>query len=453
MTLRKSICTSRPVSHTARKTISASHASDEDGSDHDSDESLSSNEPAAIDNNCKNLYFIPDPNLRSDEVNMRRNVFYTEALVCFTEMHLIHPARGHFAVLDPDVRLDDGEHMKRVLIDKWLLLVIEMHRKYSHYFDFKVIRWENFLSWLMKGDVEHPETGPCQGADIVLGAIDYTTEYVTNVNGITRQNYQQFDEKMDTFSRLIKVWPPIPFSRRGAFKLRRLQILDEIATTITHTPRPASSLWDGEGIPSGKVLKRTHSAYGKHVYLPSSPPPSVDELRGACDLPGRQWIVQDWVPTLRQLGEYKVYFIEKEVVWISVARLGKDGGEWHTVDSHHQIRSLEHVAAMLQAGIIVDDYLFSMDPPQYSPMTSDLVLFARDTLEGLIARDRDHDGYSLLSEWCRMDIGIFEQGGMCSYFVNEVETNIALGLFGEGCGAAVMDPLARLWSSLLGLSL
>ncbi|KAK7684194.1 hypothetical protein QCA50_012840 [Cerrena zonata] len=50
MTLRKSICTSRPVSRTARKTISASHASDEDGSDHDSDESLSSNEPAAIDN-------------------------------------------------------------------------------------------------------------------------------------------------------------------------------------------------------------------------------------------------------------------------------------------------------------------------------------------------------------------------------------------------------------------
>lgn len=56
--------------------------------------------------------------------------------------------------------------------------MVDVRRMYSEYFNIRVVRWETFFSWLMGGDITHPETGPCRGADLVLGGIDYTTEYM-----------------------------------------------------------------------------------------------------------------------------------------------------------------------------------------------------------------------------------------------------------------------------------
>ncbi|KAK7676833.1 hypothetical protein QCA50_006320 [Cerrena zonata] len=414
---------------------------------HDSDASKSHQESTSAGNGGKRVCFIPDPNLRSDVVHMQDNVFFTDALITADELTIIFPAGGHFSVIADN--LEGDTNLKRVRIDKWLLLMVDVRRMYSEYFNIRVVRWETFFSWLMGGDITHPETGPCRGADLVLGGIDYTTEYINTVNGITRENYQRFDERMDIFASHMRIWPPIAPSREGAIKNHRIQMLDYISTYITRTPRPESMLWDGQHVPHGKVLKRTHSAFGNHVFLPTAPPPSVQQLQGLCDLPGRQWIVQDWVPTLRQLGEYKVYFVEGEIVWVSVARFNENTSGWYAMDTNNETRRLHEVAAMLRAGPILHDYLFPPEPPQGISHLSDLIMFSKRTFEGLTSRERGYYGDSLLLQWCRMDVGIMTSGDACWYFVNEVETNMGLGLFGEGCHRAVMNGLAGLWHTLL----
>ncbi|KAK7679230.1 hypothetical protein QCA50_017808 [Cerrena zonata] len=249
---------------------------------------------------------------------------------------------------------------------------------------------------------------------------------------------------MEKFATNVQFWPPIDSAKKGAAKLTRIQLFDKIALSVTHTDRPVSCPWDGLTIPAGKVLKRTHSAYGTHVYLPDSPQPSVETLLQACCLPGRQWVVQDWVSTLRDLGEYKVYFVQQEIVWMSLARFSKVDGGWCSKSVKNETRSLEEISAMLRQGVMDTDFLFSV-PSAYEPIDCMLREFAQDTLCHLVEEDEDDEGYSILSEWCRMDIGIIEKNGVCSYFINEIETNVGLGLFGDGIFDALSDALGELW--------
>lgn len=99
---------------------------------------------------------------------------------------------------------------------------------------------------------------------------------------------------------------------------------------------------------------------------------------------------------------------------------------------------------MLRQGVMDTDFLFSV-PSAYEPIDCMLREFAQDTLCHLVEEDEDDEGYSILSEWCRMDIGIIEKNGVCSYFINEIETNVGLGLFGDGIFDALSDALGELW--------
>lgn len=145
-------------------------------------------------------------------------------------------------------------------------------------------------------------------------------------------NYEEFDSRMMRFAEQTKIWPPLQLIKIAACKWSTVQKLDDIARQVTHTMRPKTSLWDGESIPTDKVLKRCYSSYQEHVYLPSSKSPlttpSLQKLRESSVLPGRHWMVQEWIPQLRQLGEFKVYFVNRTIVYIAITKYYSSRSVW-----------------------------------------------------------------------------------------------------------------------------
>lgn len=209
--------------------------------------------------------------------------------------------------------------------------------------------WKSVFEWLMSGSEE--EYKQWSQYDLVLGMVDYTMEYMlvarTHVyinhslfflplsrecNRITLDNYTDFDLRMFRLSTHTRIWPPLTLSKAAANKWQMIQFLDRVASRVTNTPRPETRLWEDRGIPQGMVLKRCCSAFQEHIYLPevgsSQTRPTRAALLETSILPGREWMVQSWMPLLRTWGEFKVYFIEMKIVHIAVARVRTRTGKW-----------------------------------------------------------------------------------------------------------------------------
>lgn len=119
-------------------------------------------------------------------------------------------------------------------------------------------------------------------------------------------NYQEFNRRISQLAERTHIWPSLDLIKMTACRWNTLQKVDRIAQNITKTLRPSTRLWDGRRIPSDKVLRRCYSAYQEEVYQRDglgSRIPTVDALRLASRSPGRHWMAQDWIYTLRQLGE------------------------------------------------------------------------------------------------------------------------------------------------------
>lgn len=146
---------------------------------------------------------------------------------------------------------------------------------------------------------------------------------------------------------VAQIWPPIEPMKASACKWRTISRLDHIARQVTHTLRPETVLWDERVLPTDKVLKRCFSSYQSHTIIPTEVSnmrikPTVQSLKRDTILPGRHWMVQDWVPSLRHYGEFKVYIVNLEIVYIAVAKWSKTRKLWEYV-TPKQIRTLEEI--------------------------------------------------------------------------------------------------------------
>lgn len=108
--------------------------------------------------------------------------------------------------------------------------------------------------------------------------------------------------------------------------MKVISILDRIAVAEGWRRPRTTPLVHGQEIPEDAVLKRTHSDCGFHVVLPEISVETQDagavnrrkELKsqrtwGHLDLrttaPEQLWIAQEYVPTLRSLGEWRVFLV------------------------------------------------------------------------------------------------------------------------------------------------
>lgn len=112
----------------------------------------------------------------------------------------------------------------------------------------------------------------------------------------------------------VLVWPPPHECQQAAHKLLIIHYLDEIASSIIHSPRPITTLWrPGDQLSLlGVVLKREGSDCGRHIYPnPTCAPqtPQGDEAHFA-------WFTQTRIETLRSVGEWRVVITDMQVICV-----------------------------------------------------------------------------------------------------------------------------------------
>jgi glutathione synthase/RimK-type ligase-like ATP-grasp enzyme len=128
---------------------------------------------------------------------------------------------------------------------------------------------------------------------------------------------------------MVHTWPPWQHVDRMGSKIPLMQNLDFIASTVTKSKRPITEILDvTTSIPDSIVLKRTHSDCGNHVLFPGDPLINPTYLLSQLDIPGSRWLGQNFVPTLRKLGEWRVFIIGGQIVDVVHTRINHETGCW-----------------------------------------------------------------------------------------------------------------------------
>jgi hypothetical protein len=123
--------------------------------------------------------------------------------------------------------------------------------------------------------------------------------------------------------RRIAVWPPVEELLWSSHKLNVIKVLDEIAA-IKKTPRPWTQLLTKGFKPTSETfLKREGSDCSNHALKPSQVAklPQKDLAKKAQEAPYR-WMVQQYVPALREVGEWRVILVGGRIVYTVHTREG-----------------------------------------------------------------------------------------------------------------------------------
>ncbi|KAK7678963.1 hypothetical protein QCA50_018103 [Cerrena zonata] len=394
------------------------------------------------------IHYIPDPNMSASAKDMKNHLNYITEDVHDEELQIISAAQGHFSILKK--RLDST----RVLIDQWLFVMLCIRRCYKSHIELKITPWTAFLKWIMSVDKEE-DFLEWRRYDMVTGLVDYSTEYIRISTGITLAISADFDRRMERLANYTFIWPPLNLIKMAACKWSTIVKLDDIAATVTHTARPFTTLWDEQSIPSDKVLKRCFSSYQEDVYLPDGSNlimPTVEKLLDESVLPERHWMVQDWVPQLRQLGELKVYVIDMDVIYIAATRYNtiKQGWEF-SIDP--AIPTLAEMHAIISKNRSRNDFLLWPTQEEVSDSEAgriELIDFATRTLRALVHRElRGPYGGTTLSKLCRLDIGVMVANDRCHYFISEIERTVGLGIFDPKMVSVIAEKLGKMWMTMM----
>lgn len=119
---------------------------------------------------------------------------------------------------------------------------------------------------------------------------------------------------MGTISKEIPVWPPIE-EMIASTKWAVIQHLDHIAENITNTVRPKTKILQiPVALPlENVVIKRERSDTCRHCLFPqhikNMSAKKLNEYLNKNSIDDCYWLHQEFVPLLRQFGEWRVYFI------------------------------------------------------------------------------------------------------------------------------------------------
>jgi hypothetical protein len=118
---------------------------------------------------------------------------------------------------------------------------------------------------------------------------------------------------MEEVKSSVLIWPPpnqVEVTGRKDTLIRHLDRIAEKMGTLRPETRVVQA---GERIPENCVLKRTHSDSGQHVILPGKDTANVDFQQGPRDA---VWLCQEFVSTLRDVGEWRVVIINKSIQYV-----------------------------------------------------------------------------------------------------------------------------------------
>lgn len=136
-----------------------------------------------------------------------------------------------------------------------------------------------------------------------------------NTYGLSQNSLLQYERHVDILSTYVQLWPPVEQARNTGSKLPTLQHLHIISSLNDQYYPHTTRLTEGQEISEDLVLKRSHSNSGHHVIFPGADP----EIRCWKHLNNQAhgeefWMAQEYVPSLRNIGEWRSIVIGGRVL-------------------------------------------------------------------------------------------------------------------------------------------
>lgn len=154
----------------------------------------------------------------------------------------------------------------------------------------------------------------------------------------------------NNLTRLLYIWPPIQQVHTFGMKQQLIFHLDIVAATVTRTLRPATKTLNiGDTIPQETVIKRSHSDCGIHTLMPNESGRNWESMLRLPQVPGAVWFAQTYVPTLRTLGEWRVFLIGGEPVYIVHTKFHEEKSiwKWEFVENFYSLQEFRYVVIFL----------------------------------------------------------------------------------------------------------
>lgn len=151
--------------------------------------------------------------------------------------------------------------------------------------------------------------------------MSYTTPR-NKENGMSHEDAVVYEKRIMELDTLIIIWPPAREEYAARQKNHLIRHLDDIAMHFTVTARPQTFVLNqSPRMPisprNGKmyIMKREVSDSGRHFKGPTAVSlltrSEVEDMRRP-ELPWR-WLVQDYVPYLRTVGEWRLVLLNGKV--------------------------------------------------------------------------------------------------------------------------------------------
>lgn len=137
---------------------------------------------------------------------------------------------------------------------------------------------------------------------------------------------QKYLSRLQILESIVPVWPPSKEILRASNKFNVIVDLDQIASRTVNSPRPLTTRLSRTDLSQsfeGWILKREGSDCNRHVFLPGR----VDPSNLPPDRGHFRWLKQSYVPTLRQLGEWRIILVDCQPLWVVHTAPGNGEGE------------------------------------------------------------------------------------------------------------------------------
>lgn len=149
----------------------------------------------------------------------------------------------------------------------------------------------------------------------------------------------------DILSRHLHAWPPVQQVNGIGSKHRLIRHLEFVASTMSSLRPVTIILNGGDLIPTTAVLKRSHSDCGEHVIMPGNSGRNWTYLNNYPPIHGATWFAQAHVPTLRTLGEWRVFIIGGKPIYVVHTKYNneKETWSWEQTDSFYSLEEYQYV--------------------------------------------------------------------------------------------------------------
>ena len=144
--------------------------------------------------------------------------------------------------------------------------------------------------------------------------------------GMDAEQRATYERNLEALLPSVQFWPPIPQVKASALKITTIGNLDTIAQ-VQRGRRPATIvLSEGDEIVPGTMLKRSHGDCGKQVVMPSNTVRrNWTYLSSQLSEPHHRWMMQEYVPALETVGEWRVFVVGGRPMHVVHTRRLKSG--------------------------------------------------------------------------------------------------------------------------------